>query len=233
LAREAIGVAHVMERHAGRFFANGARPSGVLESPKPVGETGVVKMSRGFAAAFSGPDNAGKTPVLWDGTTYRPMAMSSVDSQFLELRVYQNIEICRAFGLPPSMAFELERATWSNAEQASREFITWTLVPWVKALESALNRALLSDEERGEYRICFDIDDTSQADLTARATAISTLITARVLNPNEARQWLGMGPRDGGNEFANPAIDKVTVNPPPTPDNDNLKPEQEAPIAKS
>jgi len=218
MAADAIGAAKQMEIHAGNLFKNGARPGGIIESPKAIGDGGVVKMLAGWKAAYGGSGNAGNTAVLWDGTTFKPLTLNSVDAQFLELRKFQAIEIARAFRVPPSMLFEMDRATWSNMEQAGREFITYTLIPWVKALESALNRALLSDDERGEYRIAFDIDDVTQADLTARATAISTLITARVLNPNEARSWLGMDPREGGNEFANPAIE------PAKPASDNTPP---------
>lgn len=111
------------------------------------------------------------------------------------------------------------RNTWGNSEQQAKEFIQYTLIPWLRILEGAFNRTLLTDAERGEYRFAFDIDDTSQADLTARATAISTLITSRVLNPNEARSWLGMAPRDGGDGFSNPAIDTAT----PAHDNNQTK----------
>lgn len=212
MAADAIGTAKQMELHAGNLFKNGARPGGIIESPKPLGDSGVVKMLAGWRAAYGGSGNAGNTAVLWDGTTYKQTALTSVDSQFLELRKFQAIEIARAFRVPPSMLFEMDRATWSNMEQAGREFITYTLIPWVRALESALNRALLSDDERGDHRIAFDIDDVTQADLTARATAISTLITSRTISPNEARSWLGMDPRDGGDVYANPAIEPANQN---------------------
>lgn len=221
MAADAIGAAKQMERHAGNLFKNGARPGGVIESPKPIGEAGVSKLLKGWQAAYGGSEAAGRTALLWDGATFKPMALNSVDAQFLELRKFQAVEIARAFRVPPSMLFEMDRATWSNMEQAGREFITYTVIPWVKALESALNRALLTDEERVDHRIAFDIDDVTQADLTARASAISTLITARVLNANEARAWLGMDPRDGGDEFSNPAIEPAK---PPVPANQNKEP---------
>jgi hypothetical protein len=52
--------------------------------------------------------------------------------------------------------------------------------------------------------IRFDRDDLTRADLTARATAISSLISSRTLSPNEGRSWLGLAPREGGNVFENP-----------------------------
>ncbi|WP_275788595.1 phage portal protein [Pararhizobium gei] len=206
LAAEAIGVAKEMERHAGNLFKNAARPGGVIETPKPLGDAAVKSMLRSWKLSQEGSANAGKTPILWDGTTFKQMSLNSVDSQFLELRTFQILEIARAFRVPPSMLFELDRATWSNSEQMGFEFLTYTLEPWLRALESALTRALLSREDRLRYRIMFDRDDLTRADLTARATAISSLISAKVINPNEGRSWLDLAPYAGGETFSNPHI---------------------------
>ncbi|MEP7457074.1 phage portal protein [Phyllobacterium sp. SB3] len=222
LARQAIGLAHLMESHASNLWLNGGSPKGVIETPKKVGDDGIRKMITAWRAAHDGPANAGKTAILFDEATYKQLALSSTDGQFLENRQFQILEIARAFRVPPGMLFELTRNTWGNSEQQAKEFISYTLVPWIRSLEAALNRALFTDSERGEYRIAFDIDDTSQADLTARATAISSLIASKVLNPNEARDWLGLEPRAGGEVYENPAI---TVAPAA---NDNNQPKQEA-----
>jgi HK97 family phage portal protein len=204
LALDAIGVAKTMERHAAKLFGNGARPGGVLETPKTLGDEGVKKMLAAWRKAQDGEANAGKTAVLWDGTTFRPLTFSSVDAQFLELRKFQLLEIARAFRVPPSMLFELDRATWSNSEQMGREFLTYCLEPWLKALEGAMRRALFSPEERPTHAIRFDRDDLTRADLGARATAIGSLVASRVLNPNEARSWIDLPPYAGGEVFANP-----------------------------
>lgn len=206
LAAEAIGAAREMEKHAGNLFKRGARPGGVIETPKALGHQGAKKMIEMWRLMMDGADNAGKSGILWDDAKWRQLTFNSVDSQFLELRKFQISEIARAFRVPPSMLFELDRATWSNSEQMGREFLTYCLEPWLKALEAALGRALLSKEDRKRFRIVFDRDDLTRADLTARATAISSLISAKVLNPNEGRQWLDLAPYEGGSEYGNPHI---------------------------
>lgn len=210
LAAEAIGAAKVMETHAGNLFKNGAKPGGIIESPKSLGDEGVKKMIKAWRLAHDGAANAGKTGILWDGASFKQMMLNSVDAQFIELRRFQILEICRAFRIPPSMLYELERATWSNSEQMGREFLTYTLEPWLRALEGSLARALLTRKERESFRILLDRDDLTRADLTARATAISSLISAKVLNPNEARSWLDLAPYTGGEEYGNPHINPNT-----------------------
>lgn len=205
LCREAIGVAIVMERHAARLFGSGAKPSGVISTPKAMGDEGVRKMLAGWRAAHEGADNAGKTAILWDGASWAQMTLSSVDAQFQELRLFQLQEIARAFNIPSVLIGEMSRATWSNSAEMQRLFLMLCLEPWLKALEGALRRALFKPEDRKRFAIRFEREDFSKVDLAVLATAINSLIASRALNPNEARTWLGMpkGPADL-DQFANP-----------------------------
>lgn len=204
LCREAIAVALVMEQHAARLFGRSARPGGVIESPKAIGQEGSKAMLLGWKAAMEGAENAGKTAMLWDGATWKQMQLSSVDAQFQELRLFQLQEIARAFNVPASMLGDLTRATWSNSAEMQRQFLQLCLEPWLRAIESALRRALFLPDERARLAIRFDRDDFTNVDLTARATAINSLVASRVMNPNEGRSWLDLPPYAGGEEYANP-----------------------------
>lgn len=204
LCREAIGVALVMEQHAARLFGKGACPGGVIQTPKNVGDDGVKRMLAGWRASQEGADNAGKTAVLWDGAEWKQMTLSSVDAQFQQLRLFQLQEIARAFNMPASMLGDLSRATWSNSAEMQRQFLLLCLEPWLLALEGAFRRALFTREDRTRFAVRFDRDDFTNVDLTARATAINSLVSSRVINPNTGREWLDLPPYEGGEEYANP-----------------------------
>lgn len=210
LAREAIGAAIVMEAYASRLFKNGAKVGGVIEMPKGFGEKAWRRMKAGWSAAHEGPENSGKTAILPDGATFRPMALTSADAQFLEMRRYQVEEIARAFNLSPAMLGDMTKSSYANASQKQLEALVYAIEPWLCALESAFDRALLSDDERGRLRFKFDRDDLTRASLTERATAINSLIASEVINPNEGRDWLGMPAREGGDTYANR---NITVKP--------------------
>ena len=215
LAAEAIGTAKALERYLASLFKNGARPGGVIEHPGRLGEGGAKSMLAGWKAAYGGSASSGKTALLWEGATFRPLAMTSTDAQFLENRKYQTLEIARAFRVPPSMLYDLDRATWSNASQMGREFLVYSLEPWLKAVEAALRRALFTREEQNEYLVVFDRDDLTRADLGERATAYASLVASRIYSPNELRGWDGASPYEGGSSYLNPAIE------PAKPANDN------------
>lgn len=198
LAREAIGLALIMERHGARLFGNGARPSGVLSLKNSVTPEAVAKIREAWLFAHGG-DKSGGTAIVGNDATYSSLTFNSVDSQYIELRQYQLAEISRAFyGVPLPMLSDLSRATWSNGEQQGKEFLTYTLEPLLQATEGAFARVGLV--------VKFDRDDLTRADIGARATAYSQLISSRVLNPNEARSWEGLPPYSGGEAFSNPHI---------------------------
>lgn len=205
LAREAIGAAMNMEMHASRTFANGAKPGGVLSIEGKLNAETAARIGQAWKAAHGGTKTGG-VAVLDNNGKYQPVTLTSTDAQFIENRRFQIEEIARAFNISVTLLGDLTRATWSNLESKNREFLVYTLEPWLKALEGALRRALFTPEERREWRIRFDRDDLTRADLGVRATAYSSLVSSRVYNPNELRAWDGMPPYEGGDEFVNPAI---------------------------
>lgn len=225
LAREAIGTAIVMEAHTTRLFKNGARPSGVVAVPKGTGEDAIKVMRRGFKTAYTGEEKAGEVMFIYDGVTFTQSQLTSVDSQFLELRRYTLEDIARAFGMSASQLGDLTKSSYANASHKQLELIIYVLEPWLCALEAAFNRALLTEEERKTLTFKFDRDDLSRASLTERATAINSLIASETINPNEGRSWLGMQPYTGGNEYGNR---NITVANPAKPDKPPGEPDAEA-----
>ena len=216
LARETIGVAKLMADRAGKLFKNAARPGGWIEFPEFLDEDAFKRMKASWEEAHGSAENSGKTAILYAGGKFHAAEFKSTDAQFLELKKEQVVEIGRAFGVPPSMLFNHDRATWSNYETAARSYMVETLEAWIRVTEAALTRALIPADERSTYRVAIDRDDLTRADLVARATAINSLRASEVLSANEARSWLGMGPRtDGkGGTYENP---NITVKPAAAP----------------
>lgn len=207
LYREAIAVAMVLEQHAAALFSRGARPAGALMFPKGMGEQAVKNSRDAWKAAQGGVGNAGATPVLFDGAEFKPFTFASTDAQFLENRKFQILEVARAFRVPPSMLFELDRATWGNTEQMAVEFLRYCLEPWLKVVEAALTRGLVpASDRRNGAGLMFDRDDLSAVDLATRATTVNSLRASKTLTQNEGRAWLGLAPVEGGDVFENPNI---------------------------
>jgi HK97 family phage portal protein len=202
-AREAIGLALVMERHAARLFGNGARPSGVLSLKNATTPEALTKARTAWQAAHGG-SNSGGTAVLPGDASWQALMLTSADAQFLELRKFAIDEIARVWRVPPSMLFELGRATWGNGEQQGRQFLDLCLMAWVSRWEGEIRLKLFTPEERATYFAEFLTDGFARADLAARMEAYSKAIAARILNPNEVRAMENRAPYAGGDKFENP-----------------------------
>lgn len=210
LARGAINAAASMEKHVTGLFEKGARPGGVIEFPGKLGDDGLKKMRSAWRAAFEGADNSGRTAILWDAAKFNAMTMASTDAQFLENRLFQLAEVARAFNMSPTMLGDLTKSSYANASHKQLEFLVYAVEPWLCALESAFNRALLNDDERKTLTFRLDRDDLTRASLTERANAINSLIASETINPNEGRDWLGLSGYTGGEVYGNR---NITVKP--------------------
>lgn len=208
LAREAIGLALTLERHAARLFANGGRPSGVLSFDKSLGAEVAKRISESWHSAHAGT-SSGKTAVLEEGGKFLPLAFNSVDSQFLELRKFAIDEIARAFRVPPTFLMDFGRATWANAESMRRDFVDFTLRRWLSAWEDEIALKLLAGDD--DHFVEFLLDDFLKGDSSARMDAYGKAIANRILSPNEVRQMENRPPYAGGDTFANPNTTAVAA----------------------
>jgi len=209
-ARDPIGLCLVMERHASRLFGNSARPSGVLSLKGKPGPEDITKAATAWNATHGGTKSGG-TAVLPLEATWQSLTFTSADAQFLELRKNQVNEIARVFGVPPHMLFEMDRAIKSNAEQMGQEFVSYSLMSWIKRWEGEIRLKLFTPEERATYTAEFLTDGFARADLASRMDSYGKAIAARILNPNEVRALENRAPYAGGEKYENPNTTTTTL----------------------
>ncbi|MHC2424132.1 HK97 family phage portal protein [Bradyrhizobium elkanii] len=209
---EAIGLAVALERHAARILGNGARPSGVIKAKNKLTDVAYARLKKSWRNEQSG-ESAGGTAILEDGAEFEALTFSSVDLQFQEMRNFQILEIGRALGIPPTLLYELGRATWANAEEMGQAFLSFTMLGRCKLWEGAISR-LLTEEEQATLYPEFLTDTLVRADLAARFEAFAKACGGPWMAPDEVRAIDNMGPIDGGATLRPPA-NAVGV----TPDN--------------
>lgn len=213
--REAVGISMKLERYTAQLFASGARPSGIIWNDKPQGgESGAKTVSNILKSWREWQQSANGDPLILDsGWKYDQPAMSSTDAQFIENRHEQVNELARVLGVPPHLLFQLDRATWSNAEQMGATFLQLCLRPWLDRFQDAYTTVLLTEDEQSDHYFEFVTADLERADAAGRAEIYSKLIAARVYTPNEIRARENMPPLPGGDELINPYVTTTTTGP--------------------
>ncbi|SOE08488.1 HK97 family phage portal protein [Hoeflea halophila] len=213
--KEALGLAAILERHGAQFFGSGARPTGIVANEKPQGGEAGTKAVSAIRKSFrEWQRGASGDPLILDaGWKYEQPVMTSTDAQFLENRVFQINDIARIFGVPPHLLFELDRATWGNAEQMGASFLQLCLRPWLDRWADAFTTVLLTEDEQDSHYFEFVTADLERADAAGRAEIYAKLIAARVYTPNEIRARENMPPLPGGDELANPYTTSTPTRP--------------------
>lgn len=217
LAADAAGFAVTLETFGKTFFENGARPSGVVRVKKSLGLKGLKNFQDWFRAQHASAAKTGMPIVLDEDMEWDSFDLTSADSQYLELRRFQIEEIGRAFNLPVTFLGDLTRATWSNLESKNREFLSYSLEPWLRSLEVALTRALFTPEERETLSVRVDRDDLTRVSLLERTQAAALAKQAELAPTNDLRPWLGLPTSDdpAANILRNPNTTSGAANPPP------------------
>jgi len=201
MAKNAIGLSIATEEYGAKFFANGATPGGILEFPGTVKNPESIRES--WNKGFSG-SNAHKVAILEEGMKYTPISISPEQAQFLETRKFQIDEIARIFRVPPHMVGDLEKSSFSNIEQQSLEFVKYTLEPWIIRWEQSLNRALLSETEKPDYFVKFNVDGLLRGDYQSRMNGYAIARQNGWMSANDIRslEQLDLIPDElGGNLY--------------------------------
>lgn len=202
MARNAVGMTLACEEYGASFFANGARPGGVLQHPGVLKDP--AKLRESWQAVYGGAANTGKVAVLEEGMTYQQIGIPPEEAQFLETRKFQVDEIARLYRIPPHMVGDLDKSSFSNIEQQSLEFVKYTLNPWVVRWEQALQKSLLLPEERKRYFIRFNVDGLLRGDYQSRMQGYAVGRQNGWLSANDIREMEDMNPipaEEGGDTY--------------------------------
>nr|WP_136252869.1 phage portal protein [Ningiella ruwaisensis] len=216
-ARNALGLAKATERHGSRLFKNGANPFGVLKAQGNLTDEQFNGL-KGQIESYSG-DGAFKPLILEGGLEWTQVAISPEDSQFLETRKYQRSEIAGLFRVPPHMIGDLERATFSNIEHQSLQFVREALMPHITRIENRVRLSLIPENEQSRYFLKFNVNALLRGDMKTRAEFYTKLQQAGALSPNEIREKEDMNPREGGDIYLTPL--NMAINGKPIEESEN------------
>jgi hypothetical protein len=232
LARESIGLGLASEEYGARYFGSGHHPGIVIKHPGKLSTPAHESLKQDIENKYGGLGNAHKAMLLEEGMDLSPLGMNHDDAQFLQTRQFQNIDFCRFAGVPPHMAFELDRAIYNNIEHQGIEWVRDGVRPWVTLWEQEFNRYFLNPNEYGRVFFEFTIEGLLRGDITSRYTAYGMAVDKGWMNRNEVRSLenLNPGPEEL-NEFTvqmnMSTMEKIVAEPEPVPPQLGLPPPEE------
>lgn len=211
MAKNSWGMGLAAERSANRFFKNNAIPNLILEAPPGVfrDEAQAKEFLRTFNEYHGGSENAGKTGLLREGIKATPMTMSSRDAQFIEQRKFQRQEAALWMLLEQILGDD-SSVSYNSLEMKTLAYLQNCLARWLVKWEKEFARKLLmpSEYQKKTHFFRFTVAAMLKATTVERWQVYEKALVLRVMSPNEVREKEDMNPREGGDEYANPNIDK-------------------------
>ena len=169
------------------LWDNGVFPSGAIALQGKATSDQKDKLRQQLSDQFGGSENRSKMLILDQGSEFQQMFTNPKDAEHNQQLKFAVVEICRVFGVPPTVIGDLENASYSNAAQEARQFARLTLTSWVRKFEAAFAKTLLDDNETIEL----DMSDYMRGDPTERWNSYKIALEAGVLKPEEVRAMEG------------------------------------------
>lgn len=197
MARQTIGLALATEKFGSKYFANYAKPGGLLELPSQKPED--REKSKQSWMEAQGGENAHRIAVMPPGAKFTPISNKPDESQFTETEERAALKICSFFHMPPHMVGVGKMASRSNTEQFGQEFISYTLGQWLSGLKVEYKRKLFPSIGRGrsprnKFFMDFDLTEIQRADSAAREAFYASGRQWGYLNTNDIRGFEKLNP---------------------------------------
>lgn len=196
--RESFALSLASRKYQLSLLENGASPKGAIKIPTALSDEAAEVLVRSWEKRHRGSENAGRVGIFDGGMEWMSIGMSNEDAQFAELAKLTLRDVARIFRIQPHKIGDLENATFSNIEHQSIEFVTDTLLPWVRRIEARAEGWLLSNADRLQYSVEFNLRGLLRGDAKARAELYKSLFYSGAITSNEIRRMEGMNPRAEG-----------------------------------
>ena len=194
----AIGYGLALERYGNSFFGNGAKVSGVLSTDRHLSDEAIDRLKVSFKENYTNINDANKTMVLEEGLKFQQISLSNEASQFLNSREFSITEIARLFNLPPHLLRDLTKSSFNNISEQSREFVQYSLMPYLVMMESEMNCKLFRQNEQGKVETKFVVNALLRGTPKDRAEYYRTMLNIGALSIDEIRTFEELPTINGG-----------------------------------
>jgi HK97 family phage portal protein len=186
-----------------KFFVNGARPAGFLET-EMIAETQIEALKIGFADVHEGIDNMNRIAILPKGVKWTATGANPKDMDFKNMSEDMRDRILAMFGVSRTILGTAESDTnRATAETADYVFSKRVVKPHMTLICAFLNEKLIPRYGDDLYISFIDPVPEDRAARTDEMTKAAGGVP--IITQNEARdEFMGLGPVDGGDTLLAP-----------------------------
>lgn len=199
-----------------KFFQNGARIGGFLQSTSARTPEQLEYIKKSFEQVYGGIENAHKVAALPKDTTYVSSKESQKDMEFVEGQNLNRDKILAGFKVPKPALGITDDVNRANAEATDYIFATRTILPKLEMICAFLNAYLTP--RFGEDIYLSYVDPTPENRELLVSEMQASVGGSGILSPDEAREkYFGLGPVENGDQVRAPINSQPIGAPAPKP----------------
>lgn len=211
LAAELVSLDQDIDVYANYVMLNGAKPSGMFITEQVIPDAKYKEIAGRLKTAWSNmvgsrqddQSKPGQGMLLDQGMKYSPLQMLTLqDADAAKLKEQTMVRICALFGVPHQM-IGIGEGKFNNTQTLLDEFYKSTMYPMIVNIQQKLKQHLFP----GYPSLCIEfdtIDFLKGAPLDQMNYAVSG-VSGGIMTPNEAREYMGMPNKEGGDELLDPS----------------------------
>jgi HK97 family phage portal protein len=182
-AAESIGASLSAESFGTQFFTGGGHPTAIIYSDQVLDTDQAKAIKSAFRQATTGTR---EPAVFGSGVKYERIQSSLADAAAIDLLRFEIEQICRHFGMPPTMVYAAmsgQNVTYANVTQADLNYLKHTLDDHFDPLEEAITDLL----PRPQF-VKFNRDAVLRSDPKSRAEIHEIRLRTKTRAVNEVRR---------------------------------------------
>jgi HK97 family phage portal protein len=182
-----LGGVTAAEEHAGAYFAGGALPPAVLQSPTVLTQ----EQADDLKTRWRDMTTTREPVILPNGYVLTPVVSNAEQAQLVESRQWNAAAVAMILGIPSyKLGLAGPSMTYQNVEMADIEFTRDSVDRYGHPLSEAFTKWLVP---RGTS-VVWDYGNRMRADQKTTAEVLTTYTAAKVLTVDEARAAIGRPP---------------------------------------
>lgn len=199
-----MGAAANAEHAASKLYGDNMRPTFVAKFKEFLNPNQRKQAKDAIADSVGGSaETGGRFRLIEGGVEFQQLSLTPEDAQLLETRTFSVEDLCRWFGVPPSMiGHGTAVSNWGTGrEQQNLGFLQYVLRPYLKRLEQGVYKSLLKVEERRRVTVEFSVEGLLRADSAGRAAYYATMVQNGIYTRNFCRSLENLDPAEGGDDL--------------------------------
>jgi phage portal protein BeeE len=191
-----LGGAVAAEDHAGAYFAGGALPPAVLQSPTVLTQPQAEALKTSWRTMVSTREPV----VLPAGYVLTPIVSDALNAQMVESRQWNAASVAMMLGIPGyKLGLQGPSMTYQNIESADIEFVRDSVDRYAEPLSQAFSQWLMPLGSS----VAWQYAGRMRADQKTTAEVLTTYVAAGIMTKDEARAAIGRPPLEESTEETN------------------------------